>query len=89
MYHHLLTIGFLRLLCLAVIRVTGARVLKMVMVPCMDKKTMAITFSLVMHRTHNKTLVSILMPRSHWITSNPLTRNFLTKLIRYKRYIFC
>ncbi|KAJ0463444.1 hypothetical protein HanHA300_Chr14g0515751 [Helianthus annuus] len=40
--------------------------------PRTDNKTMATT----------KTVVSRLTPRSHWLTSNPLIRKFLTKLSR-------
>ncbi|MFS8016487.1 hypothetical protein Hanom_Chr15g01369271 [Helianthus anomalus] len=72
------------LLCLAVIKIAGVRVMKTIMVPPTDKKTMAITFSLVTPRTYNKTLVSILTPNSQWVTSNSLTRKFRTKLIRYE-----
>ncbi|MFS7968907.1 hypothetical protein Hanom_Chr09g00802981 [Helianthus anomalus] len=52
----------------------GFCIMNTVMVPRPDKKTMAITFSLVMYRTYNKTLVSILTLKSHWVASNPLTR---------------
>ncbi|MFS7896818.1 hypothetical protein Hanom_Chr00s006498g01734321 [Helianthus anomalus] len=65
-----------------VITVMGVRIMKTVMVSRPNKKTMAITLSLVMPRTYNKTLVSILTPKSHWVASNPLTRKFRTKLIR-------
>ncbi|MFS7890997.1 hypothetical protein Hanom_Chr00s000190g01627811 [Helianthus anomalus] len=34
-------------------------------VPFMDKKTMAITFSLVMPHAYNKTLVSLFTPKNH------------------------
>ncbi|MFS7987510.1 hypothetical protein Hanom_Chr11g01023511 [Helianthus anomalus] len=66
--------------------VMGLRIRKMVTVPRMYKKSMTITFSLVVPREYKKTLVSLLTRKSHWVTSNPLTLNFRTKLIRYGWY---
>ncbi|MFS7974198.1 hypothetical protein Hanom_Chr09g00865791 [Helianthus anomalus] len=88
------------LFCLAVITVTGVRVMKTDMMPRTDQKTMATIFSLMMPYTYNKTLVSFLTPKSHsltsnpftrnshWLTSNPLTRKFRTKQIMYECYIY-
>ncbi|MFS7899764.1 hypothetical protein Hanom_Chr08g00705331 [Helianthus anomalus] len=74
------------LLCLAVITVTGVRVMKTVIVPRMDKIIMAITFLLVMPRTYKKTLVNFLTPKSHWVTTDeqPAYPKFHKKLIRYE-----
>ncbi|MFS7918097.1 hypothetical protein Hanom_Chr03g00196851 [Helianthus anomalus] len=41
-----------------------------VTVPRTDMKNMAITFSLVVPRAYNKTLLSLLTRKSHWVTSN-------------------
>ncbi|MFS7930039.1 hypothetical protein Hanom_Chr04g00339471 [Helianthus anomalus] len=56
--------------------ITGVRVTKSAMMPRTDNKTMVTTFSLSMPRI-NKTLVSLLTPKSHWLTSNPLTQKFM------------
>ncbi|MFS7900362.1 hypothetical protein Hanom_Chr00s108721g01806821 [Helianthus anomalus] len=69
--------------CLAMIMVMGLRIMKSVTVPRTYKNSMAITFSLVVPRAYNKTLVSLLTRKSHWVTSNPLTLKFRTKLTRY------
>ncbi|MFS8030575.1 hypothetical protein Hanom_Chr17g01535621 [Helianthus anomalus] len=73
-----------RLLCLTMITVIGVRIVKPVTVPHTDKKNMAIIFLLVVPRAYNKTLVSLLTRKSHWVTSNPLALKFRTKLIRYE-----
>ncbi|MFS8033840.1 hypothetical protein Hanom_Chr17g01574301 [Helianthus anomalus] len=66
------------------VMVMGLHIMKPVMVPRTDKKNMAITFSLVVSRAYNKTLVSFLTRKSHWAMSNLLTLKFCTKLIRYE-----
>ncbi|MFS7915728.1 hypothetical protein Hanom_Chr02g00168651 [Helianthus anomalus] len=48
------------LLCLAMIMVMGLHIMKLVTIPRTDKKNMAITFSLLVPRSYNKTLVSLL-----------------------------
>ncbi|MFS7969321.1 hypothetical protein Hanom_Chr09g00807811 [Helianthus anomalus] len=64
------------------IMVMGVRIMKPVTVSRTDKKNMTITFSLVVPRAYNKTFMSLLTRKSHWVTSNPLTLKFHTKLIR-------
>ncbi|MFS7955600.1 hypothetical protein Hanom_Chr07g00644521 [Helianthus anomalus] len=66
------------------IMVMGLRIMKPVTVPRTDKKNMVITFSLVVPRAYNKTLVSLLTHKSHWVTSNALTLKLRTKLIKYE-----
>ncbi|MFS8033157.1 hypothetical protein Hanom_Chr17g01566201 [Helianthus anomalus] len=50
------------------IMVMGLRIMKPITVPSTDKNNMAIMFTC----------------KSHWVTSNPLTLKFRTKLIRYE-----
>ncbi|MFS7951795.1 hypothetical protein Hanom_Chr07g00599371 [Helianthus anomalus] len=57
------------LLFVLVITDMGFWIMDTVMVPRLDKKTIAIIFSLVMRHTYNKMLVSILTLKSHWVAS--------------------
>ncbi|MFS7960638.1 hypothetical protein Hanom_Chr08g00705391 [Helianthus anomalus] len=59
-----------QLLCLALIMVTGVRVMNTVIVPRLDKIIMAITFSLVMPHTYKKTLVNLLTSKRNWVTTD-------------------
>ncbi|KAJ0780395.1 hypothetical protein HanPI659440_Chr06g0237131 [Helianthus annuus] len=68
----------------AMIMVMSLHIMKPVTVPRTDRKNMTITFSLMVPREYKKTLISLLTCKSHWVTSNPLTMKFRTKLIRHE-----